>query len=301
MDFSHHLFRCSSLGYLMSEVQGKTNAERYSDALDKLNKYCDDLQNLKEFDAKGNVMKSWQNKQDAITKQKAIVDELFLIKDEVELSETAKVHLSDIHTQLTTGRQNDITNKYIEKGLMVEEDGITVYSRLKRKFFKKNEIHLKNRFIMGTPDIFEGESIASAISVPDIKCSWDLYTFRRTLVKKLNPMYYWQLQGYMWLTGALTAPLAYCLINTPQPLIEAAKKSLWFKLGQPDEYDGNFLDACAELEKSMIYDDLSLNERLLEYIIERDESCFEMIKKKVIAARKYLQWLDNELNLKQAA
>jgi len=300
MDFTHHLFRCSSLGHLMTDVQGKTNFEKWQDAQSRFDRLKTELSEIKQFDAKGKEMKSWQNKAIAVQKAREMAAEFELIKDEVELSETARVHLSDIHTQATTGRQTDITNKFIEKGLMVEEDGITVYSRVKKKFFKKNETHLKNLFIMGTPDLYEGNSIHEATAVPDIKCSWDLYTFRRTFVKKLNQLYYWQLQGYMWLTGALNAPLAYCLVNTPEPLIEAAKRSLWFKMGQPDEGNITYIEGCAEIEKSMTYDDLPLNQKLLEYVVERDEAAQELIKKKVIAGRKYLQWLDDELNKKQA-
>jgi len=300
MDFSKHLFRCSSLGHLMTDAQGKTNMERYNDAVAKLQELINNEPAKYNQDGKtpSKIHEKWIER---CAKQGILVGELQDIRFEVELSETAKVHLSDIHTQLTTGRRTDITNKYIEKGLLVEEDGITVYSRNKKKFFKKNETHLKNLFIMGTPDIFEGASIHEATSVPDIKCSWDLYTFRRTLVKKINPMYWWQLHGYMWLTGAKNAPLAYCLINTPEPLIQAAEKSMWYKLGCPSDDDANFIDACKELRKSMVYDDLALNERLLEYVIERDETLYNQIEGKVIAGRKYLQWLDDELTKKQAA
>ena len=300
MDFSKHLFRCSSLGHLMTDPQGDSNFVKWQKACAK---HSDMIANAPNRYNKDGVTQSklydkWLEK---CKEQTKLVDELYKVKDEVELSETAKVHLSDIHTQITTGRQTDISNKYIEKGLMVEEDGITVYSRNKRKFFKKNETHLKNLFIMGTPDIFEGASIHEATSVPDIKCSWDLYTFRRTVVKKINPLYWWQLHGYMWLTGAKNAPLSYCLVNTPEPLIQSAEKSLWFKLGCPDDSNENYLDACAELRKSMIYDDIPLNGRLLEYVIERDESLYKQIEAKVIAGRKYLQWLDDELTSKQSA
>lgn len=299
MDFSKHLFRCSSLGHLMTEAQGDSPMVRWQKAVVS---YDTELANPPaQFLKDGKtIAKSYEKWQARCVSKAEIVKQTFELKDTIELSETAKVHLSDIHTQATTGRRKDIENKYIKKGLLVEEDGITVYSRIKKKFFKKNETHLKNAFIMGTPDIFDGETIGSAISVPDIKCSWDLYTFRRTFVKKLNPLYYWQLTGYMWLTGAKNAPLAYCLVNTPEPLIEQACKSLWYKLGCPNEFDKNYMDACEELRKSMIYDDIPLNEKLLEYVIERDETVFSTIEKYVIAGRKYLQELHTNLLTKQA-
>ena len=298
MDFSKHLFRCSSLGHLLTQPQGDSPMDKYLKAKAKYDALVANPPTQYNKDGK-TVSKNYEKWKAKLPIEKIALDALFAAKDEIELSDTAKVHLSDIHTRMTTGRQNDIENKYIKKGLMVEEDSITIYSRIKKKFFKKNTQRLKNDYIDGEPDIFEGESIGSAISVPDMKSSWDLYTFRRTFVKKLNPIYFWQLTGYMWLTGAKIAPLAYCLVNTPAPLIESAKRQLWYKLGCPDETSDNFVEACNAIEKSMIYDDIPLNERLLEYIVERDETQFETIKKYVIAGRKYLQWLDDELKLKQ--
>jgi hypothetical protein len=71
-----------------------------------------------------------------------------------DLSETTKTHLIDVYVANRYGRQEDIQSKFIEKGLAVEEDSITLYSRIKKDFYKKNEDHLKNSWIKGTPDLY---------------------------------------------------------------------------------------------------------------------------------------------------
>ena len=301
MNFDHYLFRCSSLWHLMSEPVGKSPYQQWVDAKANFEKQTQDLEAMKKFDAKGNIMKSWEKKSIAVEGAKKIMDLRFEAKDEIQLSEGAKTHLMDIYISEKYGRNTEIENKYIKKGLAVEEDGITLYSRLKKVFFKKNEQQMKNLFIRGTPDMFVGKAIHEADRIPDIKCSWNVYTFYRTFIKDVNSLYYWQGMGYMWLTGAKYFDLAYCLVNTPESLIESEFKSIWYKLGCPDEDDGNFQDACKEIRKSLTYDDIPLNEKLLEYTIERNDDDIELIKKKVTAARKFLNELHDQLTLKFAA
>lgn len=303
MDFSNYLFRCSALGHLMGEPKGKSNYEVYLSAKANFDKKTDELAALPKFDKKTGllIMKSWQNKSDAVDKAKREMDYAFLHKDDIQLSDGAKTHLLHIWVSETKRRRNDIKSKYIKKGLAVEEDGLTIYSRLKKLFFKKNDKRLKNLFIQGEPDTFIGELIHAAERIIDIKCSWDASTFYITFIKELNPLYFWQGMGYMWLTGAKFFDLAYCLVNTPLPLIEAEKKSLWWELGKPEESDGNYLDGCAALEKNMLYDDIPLREKMLEYTIEYNQEDIDLLKKKIVAAREYLNWLDNEFTLKFAA
>lgn len=291
--FDKYLFRCSALGYLMSEPQGDSNLVKWQKAAQR---HSDMLSNAPARYNKDGVTESklflkWQEK--SIETAKLVMD-LHAIKDEVQLSEGAKTHLLDIWVSETKRRKSDINSKYIEKGLAVEEDAITLYSRLKKQFFKKNETHLFNAFIKGTPDIFIGESIGSATRIHDVKSSWSANTFYRTFTKKFNELYYWQGVGYMWLTGAHHFDLVYCLINTPAPLIEAEKRQLWYKLGQPSDDNENWINAQAAIDRNMLFDDIPMNERKLEYTIERKQEDIDLLTKKIIAAREYLNWLDAE-------
>jgi hypothetical protein len=211
------------------------------------------------------------------------------------LSETTKTHLIDVYVQNKYNRQTDISNKYIHKGLQVEEDAITLYSRVKKRFWKKNIQHLSNPFIKGTPDLFTGLEINSAEEIIDIKSSWDIYTFFRVHKKEINSMYYWQLQGYMALTGAKKATLAYCLVNTPDVMIADEKRRLFYKMGVGSEDNKTFIEACAELDKAMIYDDIPLSERVIQFKVERCQDDIDLLYSKVEKSRIYLQNLEYQL------
>jgi hypothetical protein len=203
------------------------------------------------------------------------------------LSETTKTHLVDLYVANKYGRNTDTFNKYVQKGLAVEEDSITLYSRVKKRFFKKNDKRLMNEFINGEPDLFEGTEISKAETIIDIKSSWDLYTFTRAKYLSVNKHYWWQLQGYMALTGAYKSILAYCLVNTPEQIINDEKRKLLWKMGVISEENSDYKKGCAELEKNMKYDDIPKEERIFEIQINRDEDAINSVYEKIKKCQEY--------------
>lgn len=217
-------------------------------------------------------------------------------KEAGNLSEGAKTNLIDIYVSNKYGRNTDIQNRYISKGLMVEEEGITLYSRVKKNIFFKNEEHLSNQFLKGTPDLFTGKDIHHAESIIDIKCSWDIFTFFRVFTKDINSIYYYQLQAYMALTGAKSAKLAYCLIDTPDTLIQDEKRKLMYKMNCVTNESEEYLKACEELEKSMLYPDIPMKEKLIEFEVLRDDKVIENMYAKIIKARQFLNELEESIS-----
>lgn len=242
IDFSNTLFRCSSLGHIMTEPKSKADKEA------------------------GN------------------------------LSESAKTHLIDIFVSTKYNRQSDVQSKYIQKGLMVEEDSITLYSRLKKKYFRKNKERLSNRFITGEPDLYEGPNIYEADVIIDTKSAWDIFTFFRNKTKSLSSDYYWQMQGYMGLTGARKAIVAFCLVNTPEILIGDEKRRLMYKMGVATDENEDFIQACGELDRLMKYDDIPMHERVIEFEVERCEEDIQAAYKKIAKCRQYLNELELSFN-----
>lgn len=209
------------------------------------------------------------------------------------ISETTKTHLVDVFVSNKYGRKTDISSRAINKGLAIEEDSITLYSLHTGNYHLKNEEHLKNDYIMGTPDLYEGKSITDSTLVIDVKSSWDIYTFFRSKNDKLNQRYYWQLQGYMALTGARKAKLVYCLIDTPVMLINDEKKRLAYKMGIIDEATNKpYVEACNDLDRLMTYDDIPRSERIHIIDIEYCEEDVEKLYKQIENCR---EWLNKNL------
>jgi hypothetical protein len=202
------------------------------------------------------------------------------------LSETCKSELVKVFINEKYGRSKSIQNKYLEKGISQEEDSITLYSKFKKNYFVNNKARMSNEFITGEWDILKNEIVT------DIKTSWDIFSFFKAKNETLNKDYYFQLHGYMSLTGAKSATLAYCLVNTPLNLIEQEKKNLWFKLNCPDLQSIEYLAGCEEIERLSIYEDIPVNERVFEIEIERNEETIEAINKRVIECR---EWMNTNL------
>jgi hypothetical protein len=202
------------------------------------------------------------------------------------LSKTAQKHLIEVYIAEKYGRKRDIQTKQMKKGIEAEQDSIDLLSMYLKLPFSKNEERFKNDFITGLPDIINGDTII------DIKSSYDLWTFLGNIPDKLDNLYYWQMQSYMWLTGTRSATIAYCLVNTPENIIEQEKYYLLKKMDVISEESPEFIKEAMKLEFNMTFDDISINERILTFNVNRSEDDILRIENKVLKARTFLQELE---------
>lgn len=202
------------------------------------------------------------------------------------LSETCKKHLLHCYVAEKYGRYKHDENKYILKGNMAEEDGISLYSRVTKTFYKKNEEVFENDYIIGTPDIIHGKVVT------DIKSSWDLLTFYENIVKPMNKDYIHQLNGYMELIpGCKAAKLVYTLINTPDVLIEQEKSKLRYRMGLIDyESSPVYQEAVAQIEKNCIFDDIDIHDRYIEFDIPKID--MSKVYERVITCRGFMNAIE---------
>lgn len=174
-----------------------------------------------------------------------------------QLSKTTLSYVDEWLKEQIYGRRKDIINKYLSKGNIVEDESIDFLASVKDYgFLMKNEEHFENDFLTGTPDVITKDEVI------DLKNSWDCFTFPLFAKELPNKDYYWQLQGYMALTGLSKAKLVYTLMNTPE------------ELGSDN------------------YDNIDVKYRIKTFEIERDEEAIESIYKRVTEIRDYI----NKLN-----
>jgi hypothetical protein len=152
-------------------------------------------------------------------------------------------------------------------------------------FVVKNTNRFENDYITGEPDVITKDLLA------DIKCSWDGNTFPMFDTELKNKDYYWQLQGYMWLTGLERAELVYCLMNTPHAIVEDEVRRAHWKAGLIDED----LDLRQAVQSQHAFDHLPNKLRVKRFIVEKDEQAIEQIKEKVEIAREYYETLKSIL------
>ena len=209
-------------------------------------------------------------------------------KEAGNLSKTAQNYLIKTYIKEKYGREQDIVTKQMLKGVEGEEFSIEMLSKHQNKALKKNEIWLSNEFISGTPDIFVGDDINKSEYLYDIKTSWNIWTFLDNLTGKLDPIYYYQMQCYLWLCNCTHGAIAYVLADAPENLIESEKRSLLYKMNVATEIAPEFIEASAKLEVNMIYPDIPIEEKILLFPVERDDEVIEKLKLKVEKAREFL-------------
>lgn len=197
------------------------------------------------------------------------------------ISETTKSYLLEVYAFVKYGRKKDIVNKYVQKGLAVEEDSITLYSQITGDLFIKNEQKYQNEYVIGTPDLVTDPII-------DIKSSWDLFTFLKSKSEGLNKNYYWQLQAYMWLTGIKNAKLVYCLVNTPDQIINDQKRKFMWNANQIDESELT-VQAFEEIERNCKFDDITMSERIHTIDIAYNPDDIERLKQRIIDCREWMK------------
>jgi hypothetical protein len=282
-DFSKTLIRCSALGYIMTEQRGKNNLEKYNDAVDELSTEQAKYDAMPKKDGK-----AAKNKLNKIKLLEVQLQELDKVKDEIILSDTCKTYLIQSYVLSKYGRVREIQTKQMIKGTLSEEESIDLFSVLEKTPYNKNTMRLSNEYITGCPDLFDTDDIIGCNEIIDIKSCWDIFTFLSNIEEPENSLYYWQLQGYMALTRAKIGTVAYCLVNTPDSLIEGEKWNLLRKMDVATEEDPAFKRELELLLANRKYDDIPMADRLLTYSIDRNDVDIERMYKKIEKCRQFL-------------
>jgi hypothetical protein len=203
------------------------------------------------------------------------------------LSETAKSYIQDLFKERELGIYKEFSSRYTDKGLEMEDEAVQFASEvLNWDFVVKNEMRFNNEWLTGEPDINTDNLLA------DIKCSWSGSTFPLFDETLKNKDYYYQLQGYMMLTGHDTSELVYCLMNTPHQIVEDEVRRQHWKLNLIDE-DLEVRQAVQEMHN---FDQIPNNLRVKRFIVQKDEAVQEKIKERVEIAREYYNQLLTQIN-----
>jgi len=198
------------------------------------------------------------------------------------LSQTAKSYVEEVVLKEKYGIRKEFSSRYTDKGNEVEEESIALVNDvLNFKFIYKNDEHFTNDWITGTPDVNTDEVLI------DVKSSWDASTFPWFETELPNKEYYYQLQGYLWLTNKMEAILAYCLIDTPSEMVEDEVRRAHWKLHLIEENT----EVRNEIESKHKFSHIPNNRRVKYWFVQRDEQVIEQIKERVELCREYYNLL----------
>lgn len=201
------------------------------------------------------------------------------------LSKTAKTHLIEVYARELWGVEKDLITKQMKKGKECEEEAITLLSRVDKIIYEKNEESKENEWISGHADIIEDDRVT------DTKVSWDAFSFLPKLVEPVDKDYFYQVQGYAWLWGKSKGRISYCLVDSPDNIIQGEKYHLLRSMDVISEESPEFLKAAAVLESNMKFSHIPIELRVINHYVDLDEEVIAKIPGKVARAREFLQEL----------
>ena len=186
------------------------------------------------------------------------------------LSQTAKSYIIQKAKEDFYGYKNELTNKYVLKGIEQEQDSIDLLNLVRVENWVKNDKRVENEWISGCCDII------TEFCIIDIKSSWSLDTFPSTSyeLKDLND-YEWQGRAYMWLYDMPTFELCYVMVSTHPEL-----------LSQYDPYDIHEVDHIDPAK------------RITSIRFERDKELEIQMAERLIEATKFYKEVITQLNEK---
>jgi hypothetical protein len=193
------------------------------------------------------------------------------------IGKTCKEYLNEWYLEKVYGIKKEIQSKYLEKGISCEELSINLMSIRFNEIFEKNDVWFENDFVSGTPDVIKDGIVY------DLKTSWSALTFP-FFDEEPDKKYFYQLQTYLWLADLQEARLVYCLINTPEHLIQdEIRRFCW---------DNNIMDCPEEIEKEIFknhnFDMIPIDKRIKVFEIKRNDEVIEEMKAKIITCREFI-------------
>tara|TARA_R110000744_G_scaffold349904_1_gene455566 strand:+ start:660 stop:1442 length:783 start_codon:yes stop_codon:yes gene_type:complete len=164
-------------------------------------------------------------------KQAELRDVLLLKRDaKPELSTGAKTYIRELWLEENFGIKQEINSCYIDKGNQVEDLSIELAeTMLELGRMYKNDEYFENNYVKGTPDVVTDTHII------DVKSSWSAATFPFFDETLSNKNYEWQLKAYMWMSNIHKSFLSYCLVPTPDVLVEDEMRRISWKRGEAGE------------------------------------------------------------------
>lgn len=294
MDSNLVLFNASSSGVLLTEKQGERFTEVMASRILELEKERDTGLN-----ANGNKVKFEG------TKKPEELAELIKRRDAPpQLSDTAKAMVRKVWLRNEKNIHITINSKYLDKGLIQEEESISLISELDNVLYSKNEERIENEYFTGECDI--KKDFNKLRKIIDAKTCWSADTFMESKPSLDNIV---QGQIYMELYDADEFELKFCLIDTPEHLIQREKDFVKRKY-----FDGDMSDAeLQHLEDSMapIYERIESNmkfstnpliqkeECVKTFHFKRDREMYAKLVEKAKLAREYYKTLKlNHIEIK---
>lgn len=270
---------CSSIGKILSNPQGKTANQIYTEHIEKLAIDKDRVKEMKPG------LKTTIKLTESIAERENQTPLLELNKGRIELSKTC---LDEVYSFIKSlpefyNKRTGFRSKYTHKGNYCEPLSIEYAAQYYGwGMVSKNEEYRENEYIIGQADL------VLAKTIEDMKNCWSEKTF--PLFDKEIPIdgYGWQGQGYMELWDKPQFGLVYTLMDAPDYMVERECRARMYENGEWGDIDADFYD---EVKAEMTYSHLRDELRIKRFALDRDKPCMDGVYERVELIRTFIKQL----------
>jgi hypothetical protein len=189
------------------------------------------------------------------------------------------------------GWSEEISGKPLEKGIANEDQALDILCKNKKWKVERTKERMFNDFITGEPDLMCKKQGILA----DVKNSFTPKSFPWLVdtsdLKKHNKNYWYQMQGYMWLSGIKKCTLAYCLTDFPSYMIlDEIQRISYRELALPKNrgIDMSIIEDQVEkkVNEKWTYGQFPESKKIKMFEVDFDTEEIEKIKNRIVEARK---------------
>jgi len=262
--------RCSAIGKIMTEPQGKSVRQRIADLHTELAATREKLAATKP------TLKTYTNLLAKIEKIESQIEALEPGKDAPHLSRTCISYLEAWASEHVYGRKIEFDSKYTRKGNAVEYDALIYASGHipEMGIPTKNEIRKSDDWMEGTADLVSEDYIF------DNKASYSHVTLPLYAMEMPDTDYDWQVLGYMALYGKKKGRVVYTLMSMPDDMIRKEAKWIWGPEYTQEEYE--------RFAAKFQYEEIPAYLRIKQFEVFYDEDRIQAIRNRVEQCRQYI-------------
>jgi hypothetical protein len=176
-------------------------------------------------------------------------------------------------------------------GTLSEHKSLALICELDGVGYKKHKALIKNRYLKGILDCYLGTSLKRIDKVTDIKTAASMQSLLYLIKdEETKSKYYWQIMGYLAITGAQEGEVCHCLVSYSERIIND-EINKFLQRTKNLGFDGDYIEAqIHRIKFNMTFDEIPIEQRVVRFKVERDEDAIKNIYEKVKFCRK---WLNN--------
>lgn len=279
MDFNKVKINCSALPSIMSS-----------------HKLCKPLSEKQELELaslklRDKLSEPQKKKLDTLTERVKNIGNIEMLSNGA-ISKLKEVYVREKYNKQVVSIGKDYSPAILN-GVMSESKVLSLISDFEGIKCKLHKKVIYNSFLKGILDAYIGKSAKKATKVIEIKTCQNM----QSLMSVLDPQeaydkYYWQIMGYLAITGAEEGTIYHCVVTYPERIINDEINKFIYK-AKVFGLDGGYVEQQIErIRFNLSFDDIPINERIYKFSVQRDENIIKDIYKKVKYCRGWLNDYD---------